>query len=232
MVDPTAAASSLAGTKGETQAQEPTRNERTIARRSAEARAVVPDLELTTEVDARAAIALQRKHSCSITAILVRACALALREFPRANGAYRDGHFEFYSRVNVGVVTVTDDAYLIPTVFDADRKPLDELNAEIEALSDRARQGKLAPPELAGGTFTVADFGAYGVGSVNAVINPSQAAALSAGATREVPVVRDGAIVPGCVMTLTLACDHRILHGAQAARFLARVDALIAEGRL
>jgi pyruvate dehydrogenase E2 component (dihydrolipoamide acetyltransferase) len=212
--------------KGEVRIEEPDRFERTIARRSAEARAIVPDLELSAEVDMEACLAL----GAEITAILVRACALALVAVPRANSAYRDGRFELYSRVNVGVVIAADDAYTIPTVLDAQHKSLAELSAEIAGLT--ARSGELSPPELAGATFTLSNPGALGVASSSPVIVPPQAAAAAAGAIRAVPVLRDGAIVPGHSMTITLACDHRILYGSPAARFLMTIKTLLEEATL
>jgi pyruvate dehydrogenase E2 component (dihydrolipoamide acetyltransferase) len=205
--------------KGEVHVQEPDRSERAIARRSAEARATIPDLELSAEVDV--------EPSAGSTACLVRACALALREVPRANGAYRDGHFELYSRVNVGVVVASQESYVIPTVFDADRKSVSELSDDIAKLTERA--GELSPPELAGATFTLSNPGALGVASATPVVVPPQAAALAAGAIREIPVIREGALVAGHSMTLTLACDHRILYGAQAARFLTAVKTRLEE---
>lgn len=218
--------------KGATQIEEPTRHERTIALRAAEARATVPHLELSTDVNIGAGVALAHEQSCSITAILARACALALREAPRANGAYRDGRFELYSRVNVGVGVVSEDVSAIPTVFDADRKSLRSLSDEIDCLADRARSGLLTPPELAGATFTLSDLSPYGVARTSTAISPPQAGALAAGAIREVPVVRNRAIVSGLVMTLTLACDHRILYGQGATRFLSRIEALLVQARL
>jgi pyruvate dehydrogenase E2 component (dihydrolipoamide acetyltransferase) len=151
---------------------------------------------------------------------------------PRANGAYRDGRFELYSRVNVGVVMQTGDAYLIPTVFDADQKSLAALSDEIETLCVRARDGVLTQPALSGATFTLSNVGAEGVVRSTLVTNPPQAAAIAAGAIQEVPVVRDGAVVPGHRMTVTLACDHRILYGRQAARFLAAVKSALEGGAL
>jgi pyruvate dehydrogenase E2 component (dihydrolipoamide acetyltransferase) len=208
------------GVKGETRIEEPTRAQRTVARRSAEARATVPDLELDVEVDVSAL------HG-EITPALVRACALALREVPRANAAYRDGRFELYSRVNVAVALDAGEGYVNATVHDADRKSLAELRAELEAMAARAAAGELTTPELSGATFTLVNLGAQGISRATTVITPPQAAALSAGAARDVPVVRDGAIVPGRMMGLTLACDHRILYGAEAARFLVRVKELL-----
>jgi pyruvate dehydrogenase E2 component (dihydrolipoamide acetyltransferase) len=218
---------STQGAKGETRIEEPTAAERAIARRAAEARATVPDLELRADVDMTAALALRESHGCSMAAILVRACAQALRAVPRANGAYRDGRFELYSRVNIGFVVADERSYLIPTVFDADRKSLGELSQEIERVSAAARAGELEPPAYAGATFTLSDVGALGVAASSIVVSSPQAAALAAGAIREAPVVRDGAVRPGQLMTITLACDHRILYGAQAARLLIEITAAL-----
>jgi pyruvate dehydrogenase E2 component (dihydrolipoamide acetyltransferase) len=211
------------GAKGQTRIEEPTAAERAIARRAAEARATVPDLELRADVDMARALELRDTQGCSIPAILVHACALALKAVPRANGAYRDGRFELYSRVNVGVVVSDEHSYLIPTVFDADQKSLAELTEEIERLGAAARAGELSPPAYAGATFTVSDVGALGVSASSIVVSAPQAAALAAGAIRPAPVVRDGAVGAGHLMTVTLACDHRILYGAQAARLLAEI---------
>ena len=218
---------SAPGAKGQTRTEEPTAAERAIARRAAEARATVPDLELHADVDMAAALALRDSQSCSMAAILVQACSRALRAVPRANGAYRDGRFELYSRVNVGIVVADERSYLIPTVFDADQKSLGELSEEIERVTAAARAGELEPPAYAGATFTLSDVGTLGVPASSIVVNSPQAAALAAGAIRETPVVRDGAIEPGQLMTITLACDHRILYGAQAARLLTEITAAL-----
>jgi pyruvate dehydrogenase E2 component (dihydrolipoamide acetyltransferase) len=214
------------GVKGAVRILEPTPGERTVARRSAEARATIPDLELSVEVDMAAAIGL----AAPSTAALVRAAALALREHPRANAAYRDGHFELYSRVNVGVTMPQVDGQVAATVFDADRKGLSELASEIDELQRRASE--LTSPERSGATFTLIDLGRYGVSEASPVIFGPQAAALAAGEIRHVPVVRDAVVVPGEVMTVTLACDHRILYGAEAAGFLAHVRELLERGEL
>jgi pyruvate dehydrogenase E2 component (dihydrolipoamide acetyltransferase) len=180
------------GARGETRIEEPTPAERAVARRAAESRATVPSLELSVSVDGAAT-----------TAELVRACALALREHPRANGAYRDGRFELYSRVNVGVVVAVADAYLIPTVFDADHRTADELEAEIARLEADALAGALTAPAFGAATFTLWNGAALGLAGASIPVVPPQAAALAAGTRR-----------------LTLCCDHRILYGARAAAFL------------
>src|ERR1700709_1886553 len=123
--------------KGNTQIQEPDRLAGAIPRRAAEIRATVPDLELAIDVDAGAVLALARDGGHSLTAILVRAAAAALRGLPGGEPAYRDGHFERYARVNIGVVVTTEDGLVIPAVLDADTKSLSELTAEIETLSAR-----------------------------------------------------------------------------------------------
>jgi pyruvate dehydrogenase E2 component (dihydrolipoamide acetyltransferase) len=231
MVDPLPASAPATGIKGEVRLQEPARWERAVARRSAESRATVPHVELDVEVQADAILARDAELGCGTTAILVRACALALREFPRANGAYRDGRFELYSRVNIGVIVAREDTYTIPTVFDADRKPLAELGEELTTLAARAQGGGLTPPELAGATFTLWNPGAQGISRASPLVVPPQAAALAAGAIRPALLSRaTGARVGGHAMTLSLACDHRILYGAQAASFLDRIRRLLEGG--
>ncbi len=187
----------------------------------------MPDLELSTDVDAGAVLELAESRGYGTTAVLVSACAAALREFPVANSAYRDGHYEGHSRINIAVVLETDDAQTAATVLDADTKSPGQLDEELAQLRRRAGAGELTPPEQAGATFTVSDLGEYGIDRGGALVVPPQAAALTAGAIRPLPVVRDGAVVPGHRLTLTLACDHRILFGARAARFLARLAELL-----
>ncbi len=212
--------------------------QQTVARRMAESKATAPHFYLTTEIDmARAVEARARIKAAagegdvvpSFNDMVVKACALALREFPRANGAYRDGAVEEYSRVNVGIAVAARDALVVPTIFDVDRKGLRQIAEESRALAARVREGTITPPELSGGTFTVSNLGMYGVTSFAAVINPPQAAILSVGSIEEVPVVRDGAIVPGSRMSATLACDHRILYGADGAQLLRRIRDLLEE---
>jgi pyruvate dehydrogenase E2 component (dihydrolipoamide acetyltransferase) len=214
--------------KGEVIVEDPQRWQTTVARRSAETRAIVPDLDFTVEVDAQPLRALGADR----TAVLVRACALALREHPQANGAYRDGRFERYGRINIGVVVTSPEMYAIPTVFDADTKTVEQLASELAALSEGVRTRTLAQPDLSGATFTLSDMGRLGVVSSTPAIVPPQAAALAAGAVRDVPVVRNGAIVPGAAMTLTLATDHRVLYGAVAAAFLGTIKSRLEEGAL
>ncbi len=213
--------------KGETTIEEPDHAGRAMARRSAEIRATVPDLELSVDADAAGLLARSRAEGSTTTALLIAACAVALRASPRVNGAYRDGHYELYSRVNIGVVIQTAATPVTATVLDADAKSVAELDQEIARLTARARAGELTPPEQAGATFTVEDLDESGIHRAVGLVRPSQAAILTAGAIRSMPVVRDGAVVAGHQLTLTLACDHRIVFGAQATGFLRRVTELV-----
>ncbi len=235
---PPATVSETGTAKGDVTVHELTRIQGLIARRMAESRATIPSFELRMEIDMEAAVALRAELKAlggdgaagaapSYNDMVVKACALALREFPRANGSYRDARFELYSAINVGVAVAADDALVVPTVFDADTKSLREIARETRALAERVRAGAITPPELSGGTFTVSNLGMYGVTDFTAVINPPQAAILAVGALAPRAVVRDGQLVARHTMNVTLACDHRILYGAQAAEFLARVRELL-----
>jgi pyruvate dehydrogenase E2 component (dihydrolipoamide acetyltransferase) len=185
---------SSAGARGEVTIEELTAAQRAVARRAAESRATVPSLELSVGVPDGAPLT---------TARLVRGCAQALREHPRANAAYRDGRYELYARVNVGVVVAAADTYLIPTVFDADLITVEELERQIAGVEADAIAGKLAAPAFGAATFTVWNASALGIAGASIPVVAPQAAALAAGTG-----------------TLTLSCDHRILYGARAAAFL------------
>jgi pyruvate dehydrogenase E2 component (dihydrolipoamide acetyltransferase) len=224
--------------KGEVSFEELSKLQATIARRMAESKATAPHFYLEAEVEMSAAVEARAKIKAlagkgdvipSFNDMVVKACAIALREFPRANGAYRDGRFELYSRVNVGIAVAGQDALVVPTVFDADRKGLRQIASESRALAQRVRDGQITPPELSGATFTVSNLGMYGIDNFSAVINPPQAAILAVGAIKERAAVRDGELVPAHLMQVTLACDHRILYGADGAEFLARIRALLEE---
>jgi pyruvate dehydrogenase E2 component (dihydrolipoamide acetyltransferase) len=223
--------------KGDVSVRELSRTQQVIARRMAESKATVPEFTIATDVDMEGAVALRGQLKAaaetlrgavpSYNDMVVKASALALREFPRANGSYKDGRFELYARVNVGVAVAAHDALVVPTVFDADRKSLGEIARDTRTLAERVRANAVTPPELSGGTFTVSNLGMFGVTEFSAVINPPQAAILAVGKMEPRAVVRDGEITARNIMTITLVCDHRILYGADAAEFLARVRALL-----
>ncbi|HKG39525.1 MAG TPA: dihydrolipoamide acetyltransferase family protein [Conexibacter sp.] len=220
--------------KGEVTVVELTSTQKTIARRMAESKATVPDFQVRTEADVTDLLALRKQMKAaqesapSVNDFVVKACGLALREHPRANGAYRDGAFELYARANVGVAVAAEGTLIVPTIFDADAQPVTAIAQTTRALAARVREGKVLPPELSGGTFTVSNLGMFGVTSFTAVVNPGQAAILAVGAAVERPTVAaDGSLVPRALMDLSLSCDHRILYGADAAQFLARVRELL-----
>ena len=224
--------------KGEVSYEDLSKLQATVARRMAESKATAPHFYLEAEVDMSRAVEARRhlKEAAgegevvpSFNDMVVKACALALRERPRANGAYRDGRFELYSRVNVGIAVAARDALVVPTIFDADRKGLRQIAEDSRAVAQRVRDNQITPPELSGATFTVSNLGMYGIDSFAAVINPPQAAILAVGAIVERPVVRDGELSTAHLMRVNLACDHRILYGAEGAEFLARIRALLEE---
>jgi pyruvate dehydrogenase E2 component (dihydrolipoamide acetyltransferase) len=245
---PASLAERVASAKGDTTIVELTRTQQTIARRMAESKATIPDFALQAEIDMERCVALRSElkrlspeQVPTYNDMVVKACALALHEYPRANGSYRDGKLQLHSRVNVGVAVAADSddpmggALVVPTVFDAALKSLGEIARETCALAERVRTGTITPPELGGGTFTVSNLGMYGIRSFSAIVNPPQAAILSVGslALRAVVLAGEagggGEIVARHTMAVTLVCDHRILYGADAARFLARIRELLEE---
>lgn len=232
------------GARRNTAVREFSRVQRTIARRMTESRSTVPDFELRRELDMSAVVDLRaqlreieraqlRELSeplPSYNDFIVRACALALRAFPRVNGSYRDGSLEVHDHINIGIAVATADALVVPTIVDADRKSLAEIAVCSRELAEKVRAATVSPAELDGGTFTVSNLGMYGVDSFSAVINPPQAAILAVGALKPRPAVaKDGVtLVARPTLQVALACDHRILYGADGARFLDRLAQLLA----
>ncbi len=206
----------------------------TIARRMSQSAAEIPTFTVTADADVSEVVALRRgareesRHAPSLNDFVVKAAGLVLREFPRFNASYVDGRIERYSRVNVGVAVAVDDALLVPVVADADRKNLGEIAAETRRLVEGARSRSLRLEELRGGTFTVSNLGMLGVSSFAAIVDPGQTAILAVGSVRRAPVEDDARrITFRDVMTLTLSCDHRVVYGADGARFLSRLCELL-----
>jgi pyruvate dehydrogenase E2 component (dihydrolipoamide acetyltransferase) len=227
-------------TKGDVSVVDLTRTQQVVARRMAEAKATIPEFTLVAEIDMENAVALRKRLKevagedgvvPSYNDMVVKACAVALRDHPRANGSYKDGKFELYSRVNVGVAVAAQNALVVPVIHDADQKSLGQIARDMRKLAARVRDGTVSPPELAGGTFTVSNLGMFGITSFTAVINPPQAAILAVGAMEQRPVVVDdrGKVEARHRMNVSLVCDHRILYGADAAEFLGRIRALLEE---
>jgi len=225
------------GARGDTQRIVASRVQALIAQRMALAKRTIPDFAITMSVDMGPSDALRRglaEHAAkadartpSINDMIVKACALALREHPHANASYVDGEFHLHERVNVGVAVAAEGSLVVPTVFDADQRSLTSITAEVRRLVAAVREGRASAEELSAGTFTISNLGMFGVRDFVAVVNPPQAAILAVGGVEELPVVHDGQVVIGKRMAITLSCDHRVLYGATAAAFLARIRELL-----
>jgi pyruvate dehydrogenase E2 component (dihydrolipoamide acetyltransferase) len=211
-----------------------TPTQRTIAERMALSRSSIPEFTVESEVSMEGVVRLREDLRFGQVAPLpsyndfvVRAVALALLDHPRLNASYDDGHTLRFDRINIGIAVALDDALIVPTLFDADRKTVTEIAAESGRLAERARARTLTADELGNGTFTISNLGMLGVRRFNAVINHPQAAILAVGAVAERPVVSAGELRVGTTMELALSCDHRIVYGADAARFLERLRELL-----
>ncbi|TDD22943.1 2-oxo acid dehydrogenase subunit E2 [Actinomadura sp. KC06] len=204
------------------------------ARRLTESKREAPHFYLNREVDAEPLLAFRARLNealapakVSVNDLIVKASATALREHPAVNVSYTEENLLFHKRVHVGIAVAVEDGLLVPVIKDADRKGVSEIGRETRELAGKARDGKLKPQEMSGGTFSVSNLGMFGVDSFAAVINPPEAAILAVGAVRDEPVVRDGQVVPGKRLALTLSVDHRATDGATAAKFLDRLAALL-----
>jgi pyruvate dehydrogenase E2 component (dihydrolipoamide acetyltransferase) len=198
--------------------------------------AATPHFYLTSVVNAEPLLAVRTQLNeqlsdsgakVSVTDLLVRACAVALKTHPQVNASWGGDHLVRHARINIGVAVALEDGLIVPVIRDADRKRLSEIAAEAHALAQRARAGKLTPDEFSHGTFTISNLGMFGIDHFTAVINPPEAAILAVGAAREEAVVRDGQLVVGTTMKLTLSIDHRVLDGATAAGFLQDLVGLV-----
>jgi len=220
--------------KGEVTVHEPTPTQATIARRMAESATTIPVFTVSVDVDVSQIVATRRDArergdvAPSVNDFVVKAAAATLREFPRFNASYVDGKVESYSRVNVGIAVAIDDALLVPVIRDADRKPLAELGEEARALAEGARRRALKPEDFHDGTFTVSNLGMFGVRAFTAIIDPPQVAILAVGSARRAPVEEaPDRVAFRDVLTITLSCDHRVVYGADGARFLSRLRELL-----
>lgn len=215
----------------------PTRLQQVVARRMFEATTTIPHFQVQTEVQVDAALALRAELKAnsadgqpvpSVNDLVVKACALVLPDHPLVNGSFTEGGFVLHDDVHVGVAVAVDDGLLVVTVRDADSKSLGHIARDTRELARRAREGDATPGELTGATFTVSNLGMFGMTAITAVINPPQAAILGVGAARATLArAQDGGIVDRRLLTLTLSGDHRILNGADGARFLADVRATL-----
>ena len=210
---------------------------RITASRLTESQAV-PHFFLTTVIDAERLTAFRSDVNerlagngmkVSVTDLLVRACAVALRAHPQVNSSWGEDKILRHHRINIGVAVSLEDGLIVPVVTDADRKSLGEIAVATRALAVRAREGKLKPQEFSGGTFTISNLGMFGIDQFTAVINPPEAAILAVGAATQEPAVRDGELVTVPKIKLTLTVDHRVLDGATAAAFMRDLKVILEE---
>ena len=204
---------------------------RVIADRMTESKTTVPHFYLTVDCEVDELLKVRREINdriegarVSVNDIVIRACALALREVPAANVSWAgEGTMTQHGTVDISVAVAIPGGLVTPIVRNADAKGLVGIAAEMKELAGRAREGKLLPEEYQGGSFSISNLGMYGVKSFDAVINPPQACILAVGAAEPRPVVRDGEIVPATVMSCTLSVDHRVVDGAIGAELLGAI---------
>ena len=210
----------------------PTKLRQTIAKRMTASKQTVPHFYVTSEIDMAEAMALRAKLNAlvddagkiSVNDMVVKAAALALVKFPSINASYGNNVIVRHGAVNMGIAVAMEQGLITVVVNDADRKPLPQIAREARDIATRTKNGKARPEELQGSTFTVSNLGMFGeIDSFVAIINPPEAAILAVGTTRDVPVVRNGQVVPGKTMKVTISADHRVTDGAEAAKFLQEV---------
>jgi pyruvate dehydrogenase E2 component (dihydrolipoamide acetyltransferase) len=202
---------------------------KTIAKRLVESKTTAPHFYLTYDVDMKRAMDLRASINSdanvkiSYNDIIVRACALALRNHPKVNSSFAIDKIIQHGAINVGVAVAIEDGLITPVIRNTDMKSLFEIAGESKELAAKAREKKLKPEEFSGGTFTVSNLGMYDVEEFSAIINPPEAAILAVGTIVEKPVVENGQIVLGHRLRLTLSCDHRVVDGAVGAQFMQEV---------
>ena len=212
-----------------------TRLRQAIGRRMTESKTTVPHFYVTTEVDMGAALALRKQinetlpdeQKVSVNDLIVKAAALALRDFPNLNAAFGGDKIIRHKRISVGSAVAVEGGLLTVVQKDTDTSTLSKVAADNRAMIARAREGKMKPDDVEGGTFTVSNLGAFDVDHFIAIINPPDAAILAVGSAREVPVVVNGQLAVGTRMKATISADHRVTDGAEAARFMQRFKALL-----
>ena len=206
---------------------------KTIARRLSESKFTAPHFYLSITVDmdnaisSRKAINLKLGHKISFNDIIVKASAMSLREHPTVNSSWRGDVIRRNEHVNVGVAVAVEEGLLVPVVRYTDTKTLSEISKEVKAFAQGAKEKKLQPSDWEGSTFTISNLGMFGIDEFTAIINTPDACILAVGGIQQVPVVKEGQIVPGNVMKLTLSCDHRVVDGASGAAFLQSLKAYI-----
>ncbi|MEW6468506.1 MAG: dihydrolipoamide acetyltransferase family protein [Bacteroidota bacterium] len=199
---------------------------KTIARRLAESKFTSPHFYLTMEIDmdecvkARETINGVNKVKISFNDFVIKAAASSLRQHPRVNSSWRGDVIRYNEHIHIGVAVAVDEGLLVPVVRFADSKTLSQLATEVKLFAQKAKEKKLQPQDWEGNTFTISNLGMFGIDEFTAIINPPDACILAVGGIKQTPVVKDGLIVPGYVMKVTLSCDHRVVDGATGAAFL------------
>jgi len=216
--------------------QAPTRMRATIARRMVESKQQVPHFYITSEVTMDEALrarqqlhaTLGEEHRVTVNDFILRAAALALRQFPNLNAAFVNGTIRHFTRVNLAIAIALPEGLIAPVLRDVDQKSIPQIGAEAKALAERARGGHLKPQDYEGGTFTVSNLGMFDfVESFIAIINPPHAGILAVGAAQPRAVVRNGQLSIASIMKLTISADHRVTDGAEAAQFVGEVKRLL-----
>ena len=199
---------------------------KTIARRLADSKFSAPHFYLTVSIDMDAAMDARKSINdagevkVSFNDMVVKAAALALKKNPAVNSSWLEDRIRYNEHVHVGVAVSVEDGLLVPVVRHADGKRLSQIGAEVRNFAGKAREKKLQPSDWEGSTFTISNLGMFGIDEFTAIINSPDACILAIGGINAVPVVREGAVVPGHVMKVTLSCDHRVVDGASGAGFL------------
>ena len=199
---------------------------KTIARRLAESKFSAPHFYLTIEIDmdraidARKAILEIEEVKISFNDLVIKAAAVALKKHPAVNSSWLGDRIRYNQHVHIGVAVAVEEGLLVPVVRFADTKPLTHIASEVKEYAQKAKDKKLQPQDWEGNTFTISNLGMFGIDEFTAIINPPDACILAVGGIKNVPVVKNGAIVPGNVMKVTLSCDHRVVDGATGAAFL------------
>jgi len=203
---------------------------KTIAKRLTESKQTVPHFYITVDVELDNLLAARKQlnalsddYKISVNDFVIKACAAGLMKVPAANVQYKGDTMRQFKRADISVAVAIDGGLITPVLRGADLKGLRQISDETKDLAIRAQEGKLAPEEYAGGTFSISNMGMMGVKSFDAVINPPQAAILAVGAGEQRPVVKNGELTVATVMSVTLSCDHRAIDGAVGAEYMAAV---------
>lgn len=206
-----------------------------IAKRLAESKFTAPHFYLTISIDMDNAVASRTRINevapvkISFNDMVLKACAVALKQHPKVNSSWLGDKIRINHHVNIGVAVAVEEGLLVPVVRFADTKSLSEIGTEVKEFAKKAKDKKLQPADWEGNTFTISNLGMFGIDEFTAIINPPDACILAVGAIQKIPVVKNGTVVPGNVMKLTLSCDHRIVDGATGAAFLQTLQGLLEE---